>query len=424
MNSAFPGAILLCVLPARGHLQPTLPVIDGLVAAGYRVLVLTGTRFADTVRAHGAQWVPLPQEADFDEVVIPRAQREQLSGVRLARTELGALAALMEPQLTAVRQVLDREHVGAVLCDPLFLAGLALTRLPRAERPPVLVLGFVPLSVPMPGRPTARGPLGRATAAAERLALRRMLAPVQRTADRQARTLTGRSAGGFFMDWPLHADGVLQMTCAGLEPQRRWPMPVHFVGPLLTSRAGERSLPAWWAQVTDPDTRVVLVTQGGVAGSDPEDLLLPTMRALQDEDVVVVVSTGGVELDPASVPANARLADWLPYDDLLPHCALLVTNGGYGGVNHALRHGVPIVCIGASEDKRAVAQRVAAAGAGVGITRGRASTAMVGKAIRRVLGDGAYRMRARELAEEIAGSPGVPGVVAVVEEAVDAQRRW
>ena len=43
---------------------------------------------------------------------------------------------------------------------------------------------------------------------------------------------------------------------------------------------------------------------------------------------------------------------------LLPRTDVLVTNGGYGGVQQALAHGVPLVVAGRTEDKVEVAARV------------------------------------------------------------------
>ena len=37
------------------------------------------------------------------------------------------------------------------------------------------------------------------------------------------------------------------------------------------------------------------------------------------------------------MPANARAAEFLPYDELLPRTDVYVTNSGYGGVRPALR---------------------------------------------------------------------------------------
>lgn len=73
----------------------------------------------------------------------------------------------------------------------------------------------------------------------------------------------------------------------------------------------------------------------------------------------------------------------------------MVTNGGYGGVQLALRHGLPLVVAGGSEDKPAVAARVADFGVGIDLRTGRPDAAAVGHAVWRVLDEPAFRRRAR-----------------------------
>ena len=58
---------LLCVCPVGGHVAPILTVARHLVNAGHRVRMLTGSRFAPAVSATGAEFVALPEEADFDD---------------------------------------------------------------------------------------------------------------------------------------------------------------------------------------------------------------------------------------------------------------------------------------------------------------------------------------------------------------------
>ncbi len=48
-------------------------------------------------------------------------------------------------------------------------------------------------------------------------------------------------------------------------------------------------------------------------------MIAPALAALTDEYVLIVVSTGGRPLDTLPpLPANARAAQYLPYDGLLP----------------------------------------------------------------------------------------------------------
>ena len=158
------------------------------------------------------------------------------------------------------------------------------------------------------------------------------------------------------------------------------------------------------------------MTQGTLDNADLGRLLLLTIDALSHDDVLVVGTTGGPDPEPfrAGLPANARLERFIPHDVLLPRVDAMVTNGGYGGVQQALAHGVPLVVAGDSEDKPEVAARVQWSGAGINLHTGRPSEAMVSRSVRRVLARPSYRERARALQEEIAASDPLGDITAAL----------
>ena len=160
------------------------------------------------------------------------------------------------------------------------------------------------------------------------------------------------------------------------------------------------------------------VTQGTLDNADLGRLVLLSAQALAREDVLVVATTGGPDPVPLrrGLPANVRLERFIPHDLLLPHTDVMVTNGGYGGVQQALANGVPLVVAGDSEDKPEVAARVQWSGAGVNLRTGRPSQAMVARAVRRVLTRSSYRNRALSFAAEIAACDPLGTVSAVLAE--------
>jgi UDP:flavonoid glycosyltransferase YjiC (YdhE family) len=245
--------------------------------------------------------------------------------------------------------------------------------------------------------------------------MRWMLKPAQELAARRIHDALGIRTDLLFMDWPMHSDGVLQMTCPGFEyPRAELPAPLHFVGPTTVSQRSEHPLPPWWDDL-DGSRPVVHVTQGTVANDDLSRLVEPAIAALAGEDVLVVVTTcGGTLRADTPLPSNVRVAEFLPYDELLPRCAVMVSNGGYGGVNHALRYGVPLVAVGASEDKREVVARVTWSGAGLGYARNSLPQRKLRRAVHSVLTEPRYRDRAGQLAAEIATGPTMDDVLKLI----------
>jgi UDP:flavonoid glycosyltransferase YjiC (YdhE family) len=133
---------------------------------------------------------------------------------------------------------------------------------------------------------------------------------------------------------------------------------------------------------------------------------VPAIRALAGEAALVVVTTGGpvdelVSAFDGKLPDNVRAAQFIPYAELMPHVDLLITNGGYGTVQHALSCGIPIVVAGATEDKPEVAARIAWSGTGVRLRRQNPPVQDLAAAIRSVQSDPGYRARAGALAQEM-----------------------
>ena len=216
--------------------------------------------------------------------------------------------------------------------------------------------------------------------------------PAQYRALNQALAECGVTQGAWIFDAALSYDGVFQLTLPGLEyPRRELTDRIEFLGPLPASSSGTE-LPDWWDQVGERP--IVHVTQGTIDNLDFERLVASTIRALADEPVTVVASTGGRDVESLTdllpegrLPANVRVARYLPYGALLSRTSVMVTNGGFGGVQLAARHGVPLVVAGATEDKPEVAARVAWAGMGVDLRTGTPSPERIAQAVGTVLAD-------------------------------------
>jgi UDP:flavonoid glycosyltransferase YjiC (YdhE family) len=110
------------------------------------------------------------------------------------------------------------------------------------------------------------------------------------------------------------------------------------------------------------------------------------------------------------------VAEFLPYDALLPKVDVMVTNGGYGGVQQALAAGIPLVVGGDGEDKHEIAARVGWSGAGVNLKTGDPTPDQVREAVRRVRVEPSFRERAQALAREYAAHDAHALLAATVDE--------
>lgn len=238
------------------------------------------------------------------------------------------------------------------------------------------------------------------------------------------------------------ADRFVQMCPPSAEyPRSDAPETLRFAGGYPDSVRGRRLLdsrsspagnevrprPAWYVHedmgptnTAEKKKKVVFVCQGTVS-TDLNRLVLPALAAFRDraDDVFLVVSLGkkGAAL-PAhvSVPPNARVVDYIPYDDVLPLCACFVTTGGYGSFQRALNHGVPLVMAATTEEKPESAARAEWAGVAVNLRMDYPSVDQLRQAVDRVLLDQKYRNRALEVKDEVASYDPVGVIIENIEE--------
>jgi UDP:flavonoid glycosyltransferase YjiC (YdhE family) len=408
--------LLLCAMPAVGHVTPMLPLAAALVSRGHEVRCYTGEAFRDKVERTGATFEPMvtpldPGDRALDDL-LP-ALREQ-TGVAQLKTALKLFFIDSAPgQVADLRRIRAAWPMDAIVSDTAFIGTGLLHEL--GEGPPWAALSALPLMLSSrdtapfgPGIPPLGGAPGRLRNAVLRTLVGRVV-----MRDVTAHANVRRAGLGLPPRTELIFDGALSPFLylqAGVEsleyPRSDLPAQVHFVGPMQDKAVPAFDPPAWWGEVTAATRPVVHVTQGTVT-TGADQLLTPTIRALADEDVLVVATTGGPPVETLGVlPANVRAAAFIPHAALLPHVSAMVTNGGFGAVQLALAHAVPLVVAGATEDKPEVANRVAFAGAGLNLRTGRPKEQAIRQAVTRLLTEPRFRAAARMIAQDMAGHDG------------------
>jgi MGT family glycosyltransferase len=426
------SSIIVASIPAHGHITPLLTVAENFVKRGDYVRFVTGSRYADKVAAAGATFVPLPAEADFDDRQISTSfpERAKLKGIKAIAFDVeNVFARPAKAQYETLMTAIAAQPADAVLAEQNFLGAAFMLPHRRSTRPAVVMCSVIPLPIDSPD--TAPFGIGLAPArvfnrqrnAALAVLHRRVLRGAHQINDDLHRQVHGTDMPGTLNDWGRRADAIVQFSVPSFEyPRSDVPTNLHYIGPVSAS-GFQTPLPEWWGDL-DGTRPIIHVTQGTIANTDYRQVIAPTLRALADEDVLVVVSTGGGPLDTLPpLPPNARTAMYLPYDELLPHTSVYVTNGGYGGVQCALRYGVPIVATGGKEDKPEVGARVAWSGVGRRIRTERPTPRTLRRHILAVLNQPRYREASRRIAADMAAAAGFAGLADIVDRLITATER-
>lgn len=420
---------LIASQPIMGHVWPAIPVVRALVGRGHQVWWYVGRRFRTQAEAAGAYFVGYEQAYDYDDrdydAVFPG--RSGLAGLNQLRFDLRKLfieqVAKQHRDLTAI---LARFPADVVLGDSSMFAAVTVE---ETGGPPSAIYNVSCLG--LAGREVAPFGLGLLPSASPPGRLRnralRFLAP--NVIFRQASQALARQCADIgvrprkFEGTVLSPNLVLQPSAEAFDyPRSDLPPQVHFIGALQLDRPAEFVVPSWWDELFAARRPVILVTQGTVA-TTPAELVVPTLSGLVGDDVLLVAV--GVrdpdELGLASLAPNVRVERFIPFTPLLPFVDVYVTNGGFGGVQSALSHGVPIVVAGTAADQPEIANRIAYSGAGINLRTSSPTPQQVADSVRTVLREPRYRAAAQAIQAELNRHNAPEEAVTLLEQLADTK---
>lgn len=417
---------LIGTTPLIGHVIPALPIAAKLVERGHEVWWYTGGAFQARVEAAGARFALMNRALEPGNVMSPeeKAELDQLRGLAHVKWVFKHLFIDCNVETAKECEAILRQFPADVfLTDSGFIGAVFVH---ERGGPPNAVFTESVLTAPSRdtapfgmGLPPDSSPLGRLRNRLLYLLMNRVIfRDVTAHLDDVRVGLGLPRLGRSVFDTMGSPYLILQGTVPDFEYPRSDLSPqVHFIGPLLPEPPATFTPPAWWDELRS-GYPVVHVTQGTVA-LNFDDLIVPTLRALATEEVLVVVTTGDAPVERLgleALPQNTRIEPFLPYYHLLPHVNVMISNGGYGGVQQALANGVPLVIAGQTEDKVEIAARVAWAGAGINLKTQRPTPDQLQAAVRRVMTESRYRHKAQQLQAEMASHDAPAEAVALLEQ--------
>ncbi|MBW4546683.1 MAG: glycosyltransferase [Symplocastrum torsivum CPER-KK1] len=402
---------LITTIPLVGHVNPALPIARQLVERGHEVWWYSGKTLQSKIEATGARFLPIRTGMDFSDLKnVPDSLREKRKNLKgLAQFKFDFKHFFCDSAVGQVKDLTDilREFPADVLLSDVCFLGAAWVH--ETGGPPWAAFGITALGIISPDtapfglgmRPDA-STLGRLRNGVLNWVFERGLFKDVTDYMNQLRASIGLPPyQTSFFDAVVSPYLYLQGTVPAFEyPRSNLPSQVHFIGPYLPEPPADFTPPVWWD--VKRGKPVIHVTQGTVA-TDADDLIVPTLQALADEDVLVVAATGGepIENIKAPLPANARLERFIPYYHLLPHVDVMVTNGGYNGVQAALAHGVPLVAAGQTEEKPEICTRIEWAGVGINLKTKTPTSTQLKNAVKKILESPHYRQKAQLIQADI-----------------------
>lgn len=398
------GKIIAIIEPAEGHFSPFIPIIKRLVQRGHEVLCITGRIFQTRIEKTGAAFQPLPPKWDFSEKEAFEffPELKKLRGLSSIKYYLKHVMYDPVPDhLNMLMGIQEKFRADIIISDTFMVAGVWITEVTGI---PSVRLSVLPLS--FPGKnipPFGLGLLpGKKFFSKLKISILKGLFEKVLFNDVQKHANKIRKKVGlppfdkiFFIKGFEIANLVLHTSTPSFEYfYKEFPQNFRFIGPIVVPPDVEYKEPEWWPEIKK-DIPIVLITQGTIA-KNLDNLILPAIEALKNEKMIVLV-VPVKEGEIKNLPEHIKAEPFIPFGNILPHVDLVITNGGFGGTQNALAHGIPVIIAGATEDKMEVAARLEYSGAGINLNKQKPTPVEILKAVKKVMSDPSYKQKAKEL---------------------------
>ncbi|MFC0522258.1 macrolide family glycosyltransferase [Pontibacillus salicampi] len=203
-------------------------------------------------------------------------------------------------------------------------------------------------------------------------------------------------------------------TSAYFQPQRdQFGEEFIFIGPSFPERKHTQNFPVASLQ----ESNVIFISLGTVL-SNVEEFFNKCIDAFKDFDGKIVMATGArADYDKLQeIPEHFLIYPYVPQLEVLPYADIFITHGGMNSVNEAIQHNVPMLIIPHDKDQPMVAQRLMELGAAQSLQPSTLTPALLQQGVKEVLDNSEYTQGIARIKESFQQSPGPKHAVNQIED--------
>ncbi|RNB91749.1 glycosyl transferase family 1 [Brevibacillus fluminis] len=176
-----------------------------------------------------------------------------------------------------------------------------------------------------------------------------------------------------------------------------------FVGPSISSRFTQEAF-----DFSAIKGKSLIYISLGTIVNQSIDFYKLCFRAFENTEHTILMSIGNkVQIfDLGDIPKNFVVKSYVPQTEVLKHTKLFITHGGMNSTNEGLYYGVPLVVLPQSADQPVIAERVANIGAGISLQMQSLTAYQLRETAEHVLQDHSFKEAAEKMGESFLRSGG------------------
>ncbi|MER0468291.1 macrolide family glycosyltransferase [Bacillus cabrialesii subsp. cabrialesii] len=372
-------------IPAYGHVNPTLALVEKLCEKGHRVTYATTEEFAPAVQKAGGEALIYHTSLNIDPKQIRERIEKNETTLNLLKESLSIL-----PQLEELYQ---DDQPDMVIYDFIALAGKLF-----ADK----------LNVPVVKLCSSYAQNESFQFGSEEMLKKIREAEAEFKAYLEQEQLPAVSFEQLAVPEALN---IVFMPKSFQIQNETFDDRFCFVGPSLGKRTAQESL-----SIEKDDRPVMLISLGTAFNAWPEFYKM-CIDAFRDSSWQVIMSVGKT-IDPESlgdIPDHFTIRQSVPQLEVLEKADLFISHGGMNSTMEAMNAGVPLVVIPQMYEQELTAKRVDDLGLGVYLPTEEVTVSRLQEAVQAVSGDREVLSRVKNMQKDVKEAGGAERAAAAIE---------
>ncbi|MGM0748818.1 MAG: macrolide family glycosyltransferase [Bacillota bacterium] len=378
--------ITIINIPAYGHVNPTLALVEKLCEKGHRVTYATTEEFAPAVQQAGARPLLYETTISVDPQQIKELMEKNETPLMFLKESLGIL-----PQL---EELYKNDQPDLIVYDFIALAGKLL-----ADKLQV---------------PAVRLCSSYAQNESFQMGTEEMLQQVKEAeAEFQAFLEQENLPAVSFEQLAIpEAFNIVFMPRSFQIKNETFDDRFCFIGPSLGKRSEQERL----LLKEKGDRPLMLISLGTAFNAWPEFYQM-CMEAFGGSEWHVIMSVGkSIEPDSlGDIPDNFTVRQRVPQLDVLTEADVFISHGGMNSTMEAMNEGVPLVVIPQMHEQELTAQRVEELGLGIYLPKEEVSVPRLQQAIGNIFSDKEIHSRVKDMQKDVKEAGGAEQGAAEIE---------
>ncbi|MDS9997992.1 UDP-glucosyltransferase [Bacillus atrophaeus] len=378
--------ITIINIPAYGHVNPTLALVEKLCEKGHRVTYATTEEFAPAVQQAGARPLLYETTISVDPQQIKELMEKNETPLMFLKESLGIL-----PQL---EELYKDDQPDLIVYDFIALAGKLL-----ADKLQV---------------PSVRLCSSYAQNESFQMGTEEMLQQVKEAeAEFQAFLEQENLPAVSFEQLAIpEAFNIVFMPRSFQIKNETFDDRFCFIGPSLGKRSEQERL----LLKEKGDRPLMLISLGTAFNAWPEFYQM-CMEAFGGSEWHVIMSVGkSIEPDSlGDIPDNFTVRQRVPQLDVLTEADVFISHGGMNSTMEAMNEGVPLVVIPQMHEQELTAQRVEELGLGIYLPKEEVSVPRLQQAIGNIFSDKEIQSRVKDMQKDVKEAGGAEQGAAEIE---------